>query len=52
MAKRVSKTSKTKKPVQTSYSKETYLGWYETALRVRRFEERALVEYGKQNNYS
>ncbi len=43
MAKRVSKSKK------KSYSKETYMKWYETALRVRRFEERALVEYGKQN---
>ncbi len=44
MAKRV--TKKKKKP---AYSKETFFNWYEVALRVRRFEERALVEYGKQN---
>ncbi len=44
MAKRV--TKKKKKP---TYSKEMFFQWYETALRVRRFEERALVEYGKQN---
>jgi len=52
MAKRVSKKTVTKKSVKSTkptYSKETYFGWYETALRVRRFEERALVEYGKQN---
>ncbi len=46
MAKRGSKTTRKKKT--TKYSKETYLNWYETALRVRRFEERALVEYGQQ----
>ncbi len=48
MAKRVSKTT-SKKKKKPAYSKETYFKWYETALRVRRFEERALVEYGKQN---
>lgn len=46
MAKRTSKTTRKSKP---KYSKETFLNWYEVALRVRRFEERALVEYGKQN---
>ena len=30
------------------YSKETYLKWYETMLRIRRFEERALMMYGQQ----
>lgn len=30
------------------YSKETYLNWYELMLRIRRFEEQALVLYGKQ----
>lgn len=30
------------------YSKEMYLYWYETMLRIRRFEERALVAYGQQ----
>lgn len=29
-------------------SKETYLGWYETMLRIRKFEERALMLYGQQ----
>lgn len=49
MAKRVSKKTRSKKSAKVKYSKETYFGWYEMALRVRRFEERALVEYGKQN---
>lgn len=30
------------------YSKEQYLQWYELMLRIRRFEERALVAYGQQ----
>ncbi|PHN05241.1 pyruvate dehydrogenase (acetyl-transferring) E1 component subunit alpha [Flavilitoribacter nigricans] len=30
------------------YSKETYLEWYELMLRIRRFEERALMMYGQQ----
>ncbi len=30
------------------YSKEQYLQWYEMMLRIRRFEERALVAYGQQ----
>jgi pyruvate dehydrogenase E1 component alpha subunit len=30
------------------YSKETYLNWYELMLRIRRFEERALMMYGQQ----
>jgi len=32
----------------SKYSKETYLGWYELMLRIRRFEERALMMYGRQ----
>ena len=38
-------TSKKDKP---SYSKEQYLQWYELMLRIRRFEERALLMYGQQ----
>lgn len=38
-------TSKQEKP---SYSKEQYLEWYELMLRIRRFEERALLMYGQQ----
>ncbi len=32
----------------SKYSKETYLQWYELMLRIRRFEERALMMYGRQ----
>ncbi len=39
------KSRRKKKPV---YSKETYLQWYETMLRIRRFEERTLMAYGQQ----
>ncbi len=34
-----------KKP---TYSKEQYLQWYEMMVRIRRFEERALMAYGQQ----
>lgn len=45
--------SKSKKPTKKrttkkKYSKETYLNWYELMLRIRRFEERALMMYGQQ----
>lgn len=30
------------------YAKEVYLEWYETMLRIRRFEEKALMMYGSQ----
>lgn len=30
-----------------SFSKETYLGWYETMERIRKFEERALMMYSQ-----
>ncbi|HMN91506.1 MAG TPA: pyruvate dehydrogenase (acetyl-transferring) E1 component subunit alpha [Saprospiraceae bacterium] len=42
---------KKKRPVKQdkpAYSKEQYLQWYELMLRIRRFEERALVAYGQQ----
>ena len=39
--------SKTKS-TEESFSKATYLKWYETMLRIRRFEERALMSYGQQ----
>jgi len=32
----------------TTYSKEQYLSWYELMLRIRRFEERALMGYSQQ----
>ncbi len=39
----------TPKKVETNkITKETYLQWYETMLRIRRFEERALMLYGQQ----
>lgn len=39
------KKSTSKKP---AYSKEQYLNWYELMLRIRRFEERALLGYSQQ----
>jgi pyruvate dehydrogenase E1 component alpha subunit len=36
------------KKVTTTFSKETYLQWYETMLRIRRFEERALMMYSQR----
>lgn len=44
------KAPKTKKKTtsKAKYSKETYLNWYEVMLRVRKFEERALMAYSKQ----
>jgi len=40
--------AKSKSAKQGKYSKETYLGWYETMLRIRRFEERTLLAYSQQ----
>jgi len=40
------KSSRGKK--SPSYSKEQYLSWYTLMLRIRRFEERALMMYGQQ----
>ena len=37
-----------KKSAKAVYSKEQYLKWYELMLRIRRFEERALMMYGQQ----
>ncbi len=45
VAKNKKRTTRKKKP---SYSKEQYLEWYELMLRIRRFEERALMAYGQQ----
>ncbi len=39
-------TKKGKK--EKSYSKETYLKWFELMFRIRKFEERALMMYSKQ----
>ena len=44
----VAETSKRKMTKKNSYSKETFLTWYETMLRIRRFEERTLMLYGQQ----
>ncbi|TVR88419.1 MAG: pyruvate dehydrogenase (acetyl-transferring) E1 component subunit alpha [Saprospirales bacterium] len=41
-------TNKRKSPAKKAYDKETYLLWYENMLRIRRFEERALMMYGQQ----
>ncbi len=46
MAEVIAKKSKIKNPIK--YSKETYLNWYETMLRIRRFEEATLQAYGQQ----
>lgn len=32
----------------STFGKDTYLRWYELMLRIRRFEERALMMYGQQ----
>ncbi len=45
VAEKKKKSAKQEAPV---YSKEQYLQWYELMLRIRRFEERALVAYGQQ----
>ena len=37
-----------KRSAKPKYSKEMYLNWYEMMLRIRRFEERALMMYGQQ----
>ncbi|MDX1939543.1 MAG: pyruvate dehydrogenase (acetyl-transferring) E1 component subunit alpha [Saprospiraceae bacterium] len=42
------KKQRTTKKSTSTYSKEQYLFWYELMLRIRRFEERALVAYGQQ----
>ncbi|TVQ43180.1 MAG: pyruvate dehydrogenase (acetyl-transferring) E1 component subunit alpha [Saprospirales bacterium] len=44
----VTATKKNTKKNKSTFSKETYLLWYENMLRIRRFEERALMMYGQQ----
>lgn len=39
----------TKSKDKEEFTKETYLKWYELMLLIRRFEERSLMEYGRQN---
>jgi pyruvate dehydrogenase E1 component alpha subunit len=41
-------TVKRKDKATESFSKDIYLSWYELMLRIRRFEERALMMYGQQ----
>jgi len=47
MATKTKKNSTTKD--SSNFSKETYLSWYDLMLTIRRFEERSLMEYGRQN---
>lgn len=42
------KKTSSKRSQKSKYSKETYLKWYKLMLRIRRFEERALMMYGQQ----
>jgi pyruvate dehydrogenase E1 component alpha subunit len=49
----MTKATTTKKPSTTrkkkpAYSKEQYQEWYHLMLRIRKFEERALMAYGQQ----
>lgn len=37
-----------KRSTKPTFSKEDYLKWYELMLRIRKFEERALMLYGQQ----
>jgi pyruvate dehydrogenase E1 component alpha subunit len=37
-----------KRTAKPKHDKETYLNWYELMLRIRRFEEKALMMYGQQ----
>lgn len=39
---------KPKKKSTSTFDKATYLKWYHTMLRIRRFEEKALMAYGKE----
>ena len=42
------KKNHAKENTEPRFSREQYLEWYELMLRIRRFEERALVMYGQQ----
>ncbi|MDX1683780.1 MAG: pyruvate dehydrogenase (acetyl-transferring) E1 component subunit alpha [Saprospiraceae bacterium] len=48
MAATQSKEKKKSSSKKNNFSKETYLLWYETMRRIRRFEEQALYMYSKQ----
>ncbi|MCO6460676.1 MAG: pyruvate dehydrogenase (acetyl-transferring) E1 component subunit alpha [Saprospiraceae bacterium] len=41
-------TTADKKKIKAKYSEETYATWYETMLRIRRFEEKTLLMYSQQ----
>ena len=41
-------TRKKAAPKPKTYDQETLMGWYEKMLRIRKFEERALMLYGQQ----
>ncbi len=45
---RVANGRRTRMKSKKKYSKDTYLKWYELMLRIRRFEEKALMMYGQQ----
>ena len=47
-AKKTSAAKKNGTAKGLKYSKEQYLEWYTLMLRIRRFEERALMSYGQQ----
>lgn len=47
-AKKTTTRRKTTAKSKLKYSKEQYLEWYELMLKIRKFEERALMMYGKQ----
>jgi pyruvate dehydrogenase E1 component alpha subunit len=38
----------TAKKKKSKYSEDTYATWYETMLRIRRFEEKTLLMYSQQ----
>lgn len=48
MAEVLEKSTKTSKKTSQKYDKQTYLTWFETMYRVRRFEERTLFAYSQQ----
>lgn len=42
------KSPKIKASIESQYSKETWLKWYETMLRIRKFERKTLMMYSLQ----
>lgn len=48
MAQTAEKAKTRNRKKKTTFSKETYMEWYEVMLRIRRFEERTLMAYGQQ----